>query len=333
MLIGEVARRSGVSARMLRHYELQGLVRPTGRTAGGYREYSEEDIHRIFHVESLRALGLSLAEVRQALEDPDVTPAAVIGDLIEQTSRRLARERELLGRLHGLAAAGPASWDEALRIVALLRGLGAEQPALRQRAVLGAELAAALPPGVLAEALLAEPDPNAAGAMRWALARAGHPADLAVGLASPSVEVRRRAVTAIAAVAGEDATSLLHRALSDPDDRTRYRAALALAARGRHAAVPVLVGMVAAGCNDVEAAESLGHLATTEELAEEVVAALLEEVGDDAEPEVRRRLAQALAEIPGAAAAPVLEDLAGDEDRAVALTARAVLARRETGTS
>ena len=48
MLIGEVARRSGVSTRMLRHYDALGLVRPTGRTVGGYREYSAEDIRGIF---------------------------------------------------------------------------------------------------------------------------------------------------------------------------------------------------------------------------------------------------------------------------------------------
>ena len=47
MLIGEVARRSGVSTRMLRHYDALGLVRPTGRTIGGYREYSEADIRRM----------------------------------------------------------------------------------------------------------------------------------------------------------------------------------------------------------------------------------------------------------------------------------------------
>lgn len=48
MLIGEVARRSGVSARMLRHYDALGLVRPTGRTVGGYRAYSADDVRRIF---------------------------------------------------------------------------------------------------------------------------------------------------------------------------------------------------------------------------------------------------------------------------------------------
>ncbi|NUT51024.1 MAG: MerR family DNA-binding transcriptional regulator, partial [Saccharothrix sp.] len=60
MLSGDVSRHSGVSTRMLRHYDALGLVRPTGRTVGGYREYSAEDVRRIFHVEGLRSLGLSL---------------------------------------------------------------------------------------------------------------------------------------------------------------------------------------------------------------------------------------------------------------------------------
>lgn len=333
MLIGEVARRSGVSARMLRHYELHGLVRPTGRTEGGYRDYSERDIHRIFHVESLRALGMSLADVRRVLEDPDFTPSALVDDLVEQTRKRLVREQELLGRLRRVAAAGPADWDEALHIVALLRSLASEQPALRQRAVLSAERAAALPAGVLAEALLAEPDVNAAGTMRWALARAAGPplSELAAGLDSPRVEVRQRAVAAVAGVAGEETTALLRASLSDPDELTRDRAALALAARGRREALPVLVRMAVAGRNDVEAAEALARIAPTEELSEEVVTALVEEVDDDAAPDVRRRLAQALAELPGSAAVRVLTHLAGDDDRAVALTARVVLLRRETG--
>lgn len=66
MLIGEVAQRSGVSTRMLRHYDSLGLVRPTGRTTGGYREYSDADLERLVQVESLRSLGLSLRDVARA---------------------------------------------------------------------------------------------------------------------------------------------------------------------------------------------------------------------------------------------------------------------------
>ena len=99
MLIGDAARSSGVSARMLRHYEALGLVRPTGRTSAGYRDYSAEDIRRIFQVESLRSMGLSLKQVGRALEDPDLTPAALVVDLIRCTEECLAQERELLDRL------------------------------------------------------------------------------------------------------------------------------------------------------------------------------------------------------------------------------------------
>ncbi len=74
MLIGEVARRSGVSTRMLRHYESLGLVRPTGRTVGGYREYSAVDIRRIFQVESLRSLGMSLRQIARARAGNPVAP-------------------------------------------------------------------------------------------------------------------------------------------------------------------------------------------------------------------------------------------------------------------
>lgn len=98
MLIGEVARRSGVSARMLRHYEALGLLRPSGRTGSGYREYSLADIQRIFHVESLRAVGLSLREIGRTLDDPGFTPSALVDDLIRQTRERVAAERPSCSR-------------------------------------------------------------------------------------------------------------------------------------------------------------------------------------------------------------------------------------------
>ena len=173
MLIGEVARRSGVSARMLRHYESLGLVRPTGRTGAGYREYSGEDIRRIFHIESLRSLGLSLREVGRALDDPGFTPSALVDDLIRQTRERIAAETELLTRLRRIDAAEPAGWEDVLRVVALLQALGSESAGKRQRAALSSVEEVPVPVEALVEAALSETDPNVAGALRWALARSG----------------------------------------------------------------------------------------------------------------------------------------------------------------
>src|SRR5262245_51988286 len=105
---------------MLRHYDSLGLVRPTGRTGGGYREYSSADIRRIFHIESLRSLGLSLREVGRALDDPGFTPSALVDDLVRRTRERIAAERELLTRLDRIGAADPADWADVLDTVALL---------------------------------------------------------------------------------------------------------------------------------------------------------------------------------------------------------------------
>ncbi|MGW0779774.1 HEAT repeat domain-containing protein [Streptomyces sp. NPDC002913] len=357
MLIGEVARRSGVSARMLRHYESLGLVRPEGRTGGGYRSYSGEDIRRIFHIESLRSLGLSLREVGQALDDPGFAPSKLVDDLIRRTRERIAAEEALLTRLGRIGAAGPAGWEDVLQTVALLQGLGSDSAGKRQRAALEAAEEAPVPVEALVEAALSEGDTNVAGALRWALAQSGDegPVLLAKGLRSPSAEVRERAARSLAAIPGEAAAGLLHSALGHVDVVVRRRAALALGARGDTAAVPTLVGMVVDGVNDVDAADVLAALAnrpppapsdgttaappeaapapspdgTATALSDEIAAALVRRLAHGAvPPSVRRRVAQALADVPGPTASHALEELSHDEDRAVALTAAYVLTRR-----
>ncbi|MEU3427848.1 HEAT repeat domain-containing protein [Streptomyces gardneri] len=332
MLIGEVARRSGVSARMLRHYESLGLVRPTGRTDGGYREYTDEDIRRIFHIESLRSLGLSLREVGRALDDPGFTPSELVDDLIRQTRERVAVETELLTRLHRIGAAEPAGWEDVLRTVALLQALGSKSAGTRQRAALSSAGGEPVPVEALVEAALGENDPIVAGALRWALARGaeGGPALLAKGLDSPAAEVRERAVRSLAELPDEEATTLLREALAHPDAVVRGHAALALGARGVAEAVPVLIDMIVAETNDVDAADALSALASRPGSADGIAAGLVERLAHAAAgAPARRRLAQALAEIPGATAAGALAELARDEDRSVALTAAYIVELRE----
>jgi DNA-binding transcriptional MerR regulator len=325
VLIGEVARRSGVSTRMLRHYESLGLVRPTGRTVGGYREYSAEDIRRIFHVESLRTLGLSLREIGRALEDPAFTPTALVGDLIRRTEERMKQDQELLDRLRTVDASTPSGWEGVLRIVQLLHGLNSPSAARRQQTVLDPAEDVPVPTDLLAAAVLAESDPNVAGALRWALARAGDEgvASVVTGLSSTDVAIRRRAVLAVAALPESPGTNAaLADALGDSDPAVRRPAALASGRRGVTAAVPILVAMVVEGTNDVEAGEVLGALAL--EHPDQVMDALGNEAGS-ADPAVRIRLAQALAEMPGTIAQSALQHLTHDEDRSVALIATAFL--------
>lgn len=330
MLIGEVARRSGVSARMLRHYESLGLLRPSGRTGSGYREYSGDDIRRIFHIESLRSLGLSLREIGRALDDPGFTPSALVDDLIRQTRERIAAETELLTRLRRIDATEPAGWEDVLQVVVRLQALGSKSAAARQRAALSA--ADDIPVEALVEAVLRETEPNVAGALRWALARSGDggTALLAQGLGSPVAAVRERAVRSLAELPGDEATARLRDALTDPDVVIRGHAALALGTRGVADAVPVLVDLIVEGRNDTDAADALSMLASDTGTADRIATRLVDRLthGTTGAP-ARVRLTQALADIPGSTASGALVELSGDGDRAVALTAAYLLRLRD----
>lgn len=66
--IGEVAERVGLSLRTVRYYEEVGLVRPSARSDGGFRLYSEDDVQRLLVVKRMKPLGLALEEMTELLE-------------------------------------------------------------------------------------------------------------------------------------------------------------------------------------------------------------------------------------------------------------------------
>jgi Cu(I)-responsive transcriptional regulator len=66
--IGEAAARSGVSAKMVRHYESLGLVPDVSRTDSGYRQYTESNVHTLRFIRRARDLGFSMAEIGELLK-------------------------------------------------------------------------------------------------------------------------------------------------------------------------------------------------------------------------------------------------------------------------
>ena len=68
MNIGEAAKASGVSAKMIRHYESVGLFPEATRTESGYRQYTGNDVHTLRFIRRGRTLGFSMAEIAELLK-------------------------------------------------------------------------------------------------------------------------------------------------------------------------------------------------------------------------------------------------------------------------
>jgi MerR family copper efflux transcriptional regulator len=85
--IGQAAAASGVSAKMIRHYEEVGMLPAARRTASGYRQYAETDVQTLRFIRHSRDLGFSLAEITELLS-------------LWQDRRRSSRQVKALAQAH-----------------------------------------------------------------------------------------------------------------------------------------------------------------------------------------------------------------------------------------
>jgi Cu(I)-responsive transcriptional regulator len=114
MNIGEAARLSGVSAKMIRHYEAIGLLPAAARTGAGYRTYNDNDAGTLRFIRSARDLGFGLDAIHELLslwhnrsrESREVKSLALehIGTLeakVAELNSMIATLRKLAGHCHG----------------------------------------------------------------------------------------------------------------------------------------------------------------------------------------------------------------------------------------
>ena len=351
--IGEVARRTGLTVRTLHHYDSLGLLTPSSRTWGDHRLYTAADLRRLLAIQHLRSLGLSLAEIGSALDDPSFDARDSLHDHIRLVEERLAAEETLLVRLRGLRDAAEVGWHEMVEAIALTQRLAHPEPNVRARAALDATSTTPLP--ALIDQLADEPDPAVNELLTWAVARHGADAfePLASRLNDPDAGVRARMVHALGKLRDKRAVGLLQAMLRDPDAGVRTEITVALGRLGgsdamialvsllgdpdehlREAvtdalalmgdAVPEVTGVLAAGDPParLHAAEILGHLASPD-----AVDALAAAVAD---PDADVRLASlfSLGRCPGDTADRAIRHALASDDPRLQTLARRLAADR-----
>lgn len=334
--IGEVAQRTGLTRRTLRHYDDLGLLTPSARSWGDYRLYDEDDLVRLLQIQNLKALGLSLPEIIVALEDRSLDAAATLRSHLAHLEERIAAEQVLARRLASLADAAERSWQDVLEAIALTQRLGHPDPTVR--------LQAALRPPVqstadLLDTLRAETDPAVREALVWALAQQPDAATAALSrIGDPDPEVRWWLVRLMGKLRDPIATPALVARLDDPEPRVIAAAVTALGQVRPESALPALVALLDTPAGDSAdlreaiagygetAADPVGALlrarfATTRARAAEVLGAVgsgaaipaLHASLADSDPQVRLAALIALGEL-GSAARPAIESVATDAE-------------------
>lgn len=334
--IGEVARRTGLTTRTLRHYDELGLLVPSGRTEGDYRMYTLDDVQRLLAIQHLKSLGLGLTEIGAALDDPGFDASATLRRHIEAVEDRIAAEQDLLRRLTSLLASPHDDWDAVLAAIALSERLRHPEAAVRFRATLDAP--ADIPTPDLIALLRGDPEPGVREVATWALVQRGPAAFDAVSahLADPDAGVRRqmahvlgkladpRGVAPLAALLGDPAPEVAAKAafglgqLGGPDAVAALAAALGRGTATQRAGVVTALGRLgAAGASTPGAAELPGGgAAPRSEAAGAAMAALAAD-----NPAARADAAEVLGLLEDPAALPALAVAASDPAEDVRLAA------------
>jgi Cu(I)-responsive transcriptional regulator len=106
--IGQAAKASGVSVKMIRHYEAIGLLKNVARTFANYRIYSEADVHTLRFIKRARTLGFAIEHIRELLSlwqnksRPSAAVKKVAAGHMEELKRKIAEMQSMVVTLQHL---------------------------------------------------------------------------------------------------------------------------------------------------------------------------------------------------------------------------------------
>lgn len=121
----EFAMRAGVTIRALHHYDRLGLLKPSGRTAAGYRLYTDRDLVRLEQIVALKFIGFPLSQIRDVLNGKDLDVTV----MLRQQRRIIAEKRDHLERAiraieraeQVLASGDPTDWEPFRKIIEVIQ--------------------------------------------------------------------------------------------------------------------------------------------------------------------------------------------------------------------
>lgn len=141
--IGQIAERSGVSAKALRLYEQRGLLKPCSHSEAGYRMYGPDALRRLMQIVVLKRSGFTLAEIAGLLSSQEPVIATLLGERIKALQREMADKAQALKTLQVIAqqvdAASTLNLNQLLESITMtskaqLHATDSQRVAIRTRA-------------------------------------------------------------------------------------------------------------------------------------------------------------------------------------------------------
>ncbi len=142
LTVGALARRTALTVRTLHHYDEIGLLKPSGRSEGGYRLYGDADVARLHAIQALRHLGLPLAEIGALLDGQQAAPERIVAQQIHALDQQIRHATELRDHLRlieeGLHKGLTPSMDDWVQSLSLMATFSRYFSAGEMRAIFAA---------------------------------------------------------------------------------------------------------------------------------------------------------------------------------------------------